>query len=159
MSAAVFVAVLSESCGHCVAFKNTYLSKLQDELAKKKSLQTEYIILSDQASKDEMVKKYPRDLINHLSWFPIFLLIPRNSWDSCRANNLLPLTSVVFNGPPNSMRMPSTNIPPTSDNLVKWVDENLSNNPIFKSSNSTRSSKSSGSRSSSHMKIRRNVIL
>lgn len=157
MSSAVFVAIFAEFCGHCTTFKTTHLEKLKEELAKKQYLQTEYITLTDQASKVAMLQKYPRDLQNYLFWFPMFILFTRKSWNACAENPNSPLEGVIFNGPPDAMKKPLTAITPTADNLVKWIDEQLATNHIFKQPNPARNSRSNSSRSSS-MKLRRNLI-
>jgi hypothetical protein len=83
---------MSDACGHCRTFKNQQLETLRKSLPKEfKNVDLKVINLPEFSS--PLPNDVPQSIKNIISWFPMFILISKDQWDSGVLTNYS-----VFNG-------------------------------------------------------------
>jgi hypothetical protein len=139
----VFIAIYNTDCHFCNIFKNKYWETLKDKLIHLNKTDIEEITLDgfDIKNKEELLTKYPKDIFNHLYWFPIFLLIPGKIWTQCKTDTNKKLTTVIFNGPiikGDGLTIPTKHKEIKDITIYKWVIYELNNNKIFEIKKKTK---------------------
>jgi hypothetical protein len=127
---AVLIFVAADNCGGCSRFKKHFWNDTKKELAGIEGLR----VIQYEISRigDLLPPGAHPDLSRFVKWYPTFILVSSKSHQRDSPH----LEGVVFNGvqvdgiwdiAPPAKRMATDNV-----GIIKWVREELSNNPLFK---------------------------
>lgn len=124
MSKSTLFLIYAETCPACKFFKENYRNNLMKEISNRNILFKE---INLEHTGMPLPQNYPKDLQKYVMWFPTFILANTKSLES---NNVI---ATVFNGDYKNgkLTMSSNRIPPIPENILKWLDENIKNNPEF----------------------------
>ncbi len=76
----IFLIITSKGCGHCTRFKNNELRDLREKLEADGNVN---VIEIEYENVD--ISKYHPELKNIIYWFPLFILITRESWENYKS--------------------------------------------------------------------------
>lgn len=149
----IFLIITSDSCGHCRSFKEQYFNDMISNLKSVSNLNILHINLPSMKNTHEYFINLKNDQIfkvlkgsvptinpnieKAIGWFPEFMLISSNIWNSGGK-----LTGLVFNGIFNELGLTlqnNTGLSRNSKTICDWVKnsikdfvEPISNSPVTK---------------------------
>jgi hypothetical protein len=137
-SLATLVVVTSQTCGHCVRYKQEVSAKLIDSLKaysnerrsnKLGGVDLVQIDLTNTSpSNNVILDRYHQDLKTLIKWFPMFLLFTSQSWKNTTGK----LEGIIYNGSLQGGEWRPTGKSPIDEvNIVDWVKNSVDRNSIF----------------------------
>jgi hypothetical protein len=133
MSEYVFIIITSDACGHCHRFISNHYKDLLERLKNIEGLTLIHIKQSPTGYEHAPVGvSLNPNYVKYIGWFPEFLLVTKNSWNSSGD-----LEGYIFNGKinnaANTRAIPDENTqtkPITADKIMEWITSKIQQNQI-----------------------------
>jgi len=136
----VFCLITASKCPHCHTFRKTW-DDIRRSIESTGLVRIVDIELNSTSDLPDP-KIYPKDLGRYVKWFPTFCLFTANSWNNSFPGlgnndtmNESKLDGKIFNGIlENGIPRYIHGQPPTKENLLNWIQNEVSQNSNNKSS-------------------------
>lgn len=140
------VIATADFCGACKHFKNNgQLKSIKDYFSDKSDIKiiTIEFLTGKNSNRAEIEAAYPR-LKPYIRVFPTFLLV-NSSWDNPNSKLELAAAPITLDDDLNVVKNNNNYVylsgfQPTSDSVIKWVENNLKDNKYFKNQNKPQKS-------------------
>lgn len=130
----VFAIITAGDCGACRMLEST----INDIAHRANDIDEIGVLRSHVATRGDVLdaKTFPLGFQSYIRWYPIFLLIDKNSWNNGFGHNATPVKPIVLNGyivpdgKGNQILRPSSQIgkpevPVNVKNVINWIQTSL----------------------------------
>jgi hypothetical protein len=128
----ILVAVLSNQCGHCVNFKANHSDYLQELINKRSDLKL--LMIETPTLSSGIPSKYPKSLKNYVSWYPTFVLFPKDSWSKSIVSDIPLAHGAVFNGKIDKngkLEYENSGKQLNAESIIEWVDSKIKSGSVL----------------------------
>jgi hypothetical protein len=128
----ILVAVLSQQCGHCVNFKANHGDALQELINKRSDLKL--VMIDTPTLSSGIPSKYPKSLKNYVSWYPSFVLFPKDNWSKSIVSDIPLSGGAVFNGKIDKngkLEYESSGKQLNPESIIQWIDSQIKSGKVL----------------------------
>ncbi len=152
----IFIFISAKNCPHCTSFRNNQWPTCKTQIEQLNTVKSIEIEL-DKIGDTNKLNDYPNDLKKYVKWYPIFILVPAQSWFNSVSDIKQPLQNMkIYNGIYDSVKdiykhkEAQQSQPINATSIVSWISNEIKsanntnnvniNNTSLLSNNETKTS-------------------
>lgn len=129
MVKSVFVLVTADTCSHCREFKRSVWPELKVKLSMDDRI-SKIVEIPFPTTSIKLDSRYPKELASWIQWYPSIMLFTERSWNSGHLEGVLYGARRINNNFIEDRTVPAR----TAEGIMRWIEQQYKDNPLFNQS-------------------------